>query len=430
MTHPESIEEVERIAGPGSVQWARPPTSPAFLGARSGPAAREVLGLPSEGKVVVVSGGGWGVGKLETAIRASLAVEDTTVVCLCGHNDELMQRLESTFSSESRVRLLGFTDQMGEVLAAANALVHSTAGLTVLEAIIRGCPVISFGFSAGHVGVNNKALERFGLAHVARSEAELVSTLRAALKQHPEADLRFAERPSAASLLLKSRPRIRPLPLWRLRLGRSVAAAAATILTVTMVFASDDSYTLIARALDLPPMTNVTTEKKQVALVVDAPAPVVPVVARGLAARHLHASFALNRSASPQTITTLRQLGDEPIPKLAPGGPVRWLGTVGQLKHTARALGIAGHFFYAVPGTGFTFGQYVLGHVDGATPVAAAANYGAGQQPPKGLDKGDIVKLVAAGGGHEWRQAVRSLTGELNDSGLAAVPVTALVAGG
>ena len=26
VTHPESIEEVERIAGPASVEWARPPT--------------------------------------------------------------------------------------------------------------------------------------------------------------------------------------------------------------------------------------------------------------------------------------------------------------------------------------------------------------------------------------------------------------------
>src|SRR5262249_52705842 len=31
VTHPESIEEVERLVGPGSVEWMRPPISPEFL---------------------------------------------------------------------------------------------------------------------------------------------------------------------------------------------------------------------------------------------------------------------------------------------------------------------------------------------------------------------------------------------------------------
>ena len=41
ITHPESAEEVEKIAGPGSVRWAKPPTSPAFLAARSRAEARK-----------------------------------------------------------------------------------------------------------------------------------------------------------------------------------------------------------------------------------------------------------------------------------------------------------------------------------------------------------------------------------------------------
>ena len=64
---------------------------------------------------------------------------------------------------------MGFTDRMGDVLAAADVLVHSSAGLTVLEAIIRGCPVVSYGFGYGHVRASNAALERFGLAQVART---------------------------------------------------------------------------------------------------------------------------------------------------------------------------------------------------------------------------------------------------------------------
>ena len=42
ITHPESAEEVEKIAGPGSVRWAKPPTSPAFLAARSREEAEQI----------------------------------------------------------------------------------------------------------------------------------------------------------------------------------------------------------------------------------------------------------------------------------------------------------------------------------------------------------------------------------------------------
>ena len=74
---------------------------------------------------------------------------------------------------------MGFTDRMGDVLAAADALIHSSAGLTVLEAIIRGCPVISYGFGYGHVRESNAALERFGLAQVARNEKRARARARA-----------------------------------------------------------------------------------------------------------------------------------------------------------------------------------------------------------------------------------------------------------
>src|SRR5947199_1011499 len=96
VTHPESVEEVEGIAGPGSARWAKPPTSPAFLAARSMADARRALGLPAEGKVIAVSGGGWGVGDLVGATRAALRVPDATVLCLCGRNDKLRARVAKT----------------------------------------------------------------------------------------------------------------------------------------------------------------------------------------------------------------------------------------------------------------------------------------------------------------------------------------------
>jgi hypothetical protein len=142
----------------------------------------------------------------------------------------------------------------------------------------------------------------------------------------------------------------------------------------------------------------------------------------------MRASFALDASTSAQTVSDLAALGDDPMPKLRPGGPVRWLGTTGQLKHTARDLGLPKHFFYAIPGKGFTLGQYVLGHVGGATAVSPTARFGGGANPPS-LDKGDIIELVANQNQPGWLGAVDSLVGKLRDRGLEAVPVATLVRG-
>jgi UDP-N-acetylglucosamine:LPS N-acetylglucosamine transferase len=98
---------------------------------------------------------------------------------------------------------MGFTDRMGDVLAAADALIHSTAGLTVLEAHVRGCPTISYGWGRAHIRANNEAFVRFQLAQVARDRAALGPALRAALARRGPPDLSFAALPSAASLVLQ-----------------------------------------------------------------------------------------------------------------------------------------------------------------------------------------------------------------------------------
>src|SRR6201995_6111562 len=55
VTHPESIEEVERLVGPGRVEWARPPISPTFLMPRSRRDARAALGVAPHPRLVLVS---------------------------------------------------------------------------------------------------------------------------------------------------------------------------------------------------------------------------------------------------------------------------------------------------------------------------------------------------------------------------------------
>ena len=116
---------------------------------------------------MIVSGGGWAVGDLEGAAEEALRGRR--------HDRGLPLRAQRR-APRARWRALrrraagaleGFTERMPDWFAAADVLVHSTAGLTVLEAIMRGCGVVSYGWGRGHVRVNNEAFVRFGLAEVA-----------------------------------------------------------------------------------------------------------------------------------------------------------------------------------------------------------------------------------------------------------------------
>jgi UDP-glucose 4-epimerase len=253
VTHPESIEEVERLVGPGSVEWARPPIAREFLMPRTRRDAREALDVPAHARMVLVSGGGWGIGDLEGAIESALAGNDTLVVCITGRNEGVRERLEQRFEGNEQVRIIGFTEQMSDWMAAADAMIHATAGLTVLEAHIRGCPVVSYGFSAGHLRANNAAFERFGLAEVARSEHELESVLRHVTRERQSPDSSFASLPSIASRALTVRPRVKPQPVWRLRFER--VAAVVTLAAVAVIL----MLSVVKRESPLKPLKPVTS---------------------------------------------------------------------------------------------------------------------------------------------------------------------------
>src|SRR4029077_19014039 len=234
-------------------EWMRPPISPDFLMPRTRAGARRALDVPAHARVVLVSGGGWGIGDLEGAIDTALSGEDTLVVCITGRNETAREKLEQRFGDSERVRVLGFTEQMSDWMGAADPMVHSTAGLTVLEAHIRGCPVVSYGFSAGHLRANNAAFERFGLAEVARSDHELESVLRHVTRERQSPDSSFASLPSIASRALSVRPQVRQQPVWRLRMERAAAAVSLTAVLVVMVFAAvkrEAPYKVISNPLN------------------------------------------------------------------------------------------------------------------------------------------------------------------------------------
>jgi UDP-glucose 4-epimerase len=194
-------------------------------------------------------------------------------------------------------------------------------------------------------------------------------------------------------------------------------------------FASDDGLAVIAWAFpSAKPVHSVETKAPEVGLIVDAPPSQAADVAETLSGDGGHATIALTAPASSATVGMVHGAGSDVMPRLKPGGPVRWIGTRGQLTKTARGLGLHGHFYYAAPGHGFTLAQEVLGKTTGATPITGAVKLKAGGRLGT-LERGDLVEL-SVDGGRDWRPWLSSLVAQMRAQGLRPTSATTMVRAG
>jgi UDP-N-acetylglucosamine:LPS N-acetylglucosamine transferase len=202
LSWPEAVAEVDRIAGPGRAVPVRPLVDDRFLAPPPRSEARATLGLPVEPPVILVSGGGWGLGDLAGAAQTALdTVASATVVCLSGRSDAMRRDLEPRFAG--RVRVLGFTDLMPELMSAADVLVHTTGGTTALEARLVGCPLINFGTGVAHVRTHARALAQRGLAEWAPDRARLGPAIERALAARRPEPLDTSGLADAAELIVE-----------------------------------------------------------------------------------------------------------------------------------------------------------------------------------------------------------------------------------
>jgi len=171
--------DVARVAGcqdKVAVVAARPPVRQAFLGAPNRAAARSLFALPHDRTIALVSGGGWGVGNIEEVVEHLVATSDLYVLVTCGSNERLRQNVSRRYR-EGRVRALPFCDDMPGLFAASDVLIQTGAGLTCLEAIVHGLPVILCNVLPGHGVRSAAALEEEGMVCWARTHAELTAAV-------------------------------------------------------------------------------------------------------------------------------------------------------------------------------------------------------------------------------------------------------------
>ena len=365
---PSCVGPVERIAGLGSARLVRPLVAPAFFRPLSRTTARERLGLSRSGRVVLVSGGGWGFGDMMGAIRAALTLSDTTVVCVTGRNSVAQSELQEMFSDCSRVIVLGFTCQMNELMAASDVVVHATAGVTYLEAVARNRPVVAYKAPFGHPAIIAAALAKQGRQQKVDQEADLPAAL---LHAFDRGQPTSAVSPplSAATTVLMAGQRVRPLSRRRVWVRRLAAATILVALLGGVSFFSDDSYPVLARALKLPSASFVSSSSRSVGLVIQANPDVLSPALVELARYGDRASFAYHGGWSSDAMRALQQSGNGVLSTLGSGSFVGWVHTRRALAEQAAALGVSRPTVYLPPREGFTLGQYVLAREKGALPL-------------------------------------------------------------
>jgi UDP-N-acetylglucosamine:LPS N-acetylglucosamine transferase len=430
----ESIDSVERIAGRGSVQLVSPLISADFLRPRSSAQARMALGLPEKGRVVVVSGGGWGVGDIAGAVREFTNVpEVSAIVCLAGRNGHLAERLQRAFATDSRVHVYGFTDRMPEILAAADVLVHSTGGVTCLEAMAAGTPVVSYGLPVGHARINTQAMAALDLLRLANDTDELREQVRASFSESPSANgAAPPPRPreqgsSPVEAVLGAPRRVRPIPRWQLRAVAAAVWIALLIVAGSWMMSTDEVTSVAAGVLDVHELAHVDTHEPVVGLVVHAPSPQLPMVAARLAQAGTHVTLADDAAVpSRARISRVRSLGDELLPEVPASAALRWLRTRGTLGSQARALGLHRGFFYLRPRGGLSVGQLILARTAGATPVKGAIRISATRGLPARQPRAGDVVVVELDGSGASLAGLERIVGTLSSEGLRPEPLGSL----
>lgn len=409
----ESIAAVERIAGEGSAQLVRPLISAEFLDPRSPLEARCALGLPQEGRMVVVSGGGWGVGDIEGAVHALCELpEVASIVCLAGRNEQLGERLRTAFASEPRISVYGFTDRMPDLLSAADVLVHATGGVTCLEARATGTPVVSYGLPVGHARLNTRAMADLDLLRLANGTEELVAHVRAAFSESDDAahvgngasadDVLSAGDGGAADVVLDPPRRVRALPFWRTAVVTALAQLALLMGVGVWILSTDEVGALASVILKVQPLAQVRTNRQDVGMIVRTPLQDMTQVAGALAARGIHVSFADDgQMLGPRLVARMDALGDQVVPQVtASKALLHWIHTPDMLGDQARALGLRRDYYFLQPPGGLTVGQLLLARSTDAKPVCGAVRISArGSWPQASVRAGDVLVVSADGSG-------------------------------
>jgi processive 1,2-diacylglycerol beta-glucosyltransferase len=123
-------------------------------------------GLSGNRPIVLQLSGGFGVGPIEQLFNAILNVDvPLEIVAVAGKNVKVKEKLAKLdVPDRHKVHVLGFTDQIDELMACADLVVSKPGGLTTSETLARGCAMAIVNPIPGQESRNSDFLLENGAA--------------------------------------------------------------------------------------------------------------------------------------------------------------------------------------------------------------------------------------------------------------------------
>ncbi len=141
------------------------PIHPVFCEPKDRAACLARHGLAGDRPIVLQLAGGFGVGPIEQIYRALLQVErPLDIVVVTGRNEQAKRQLSVIGNSHHRSSILGFTDQIDELMAVADVVLSKPGGLTTSETIARGAAMVVVNPIPGQESRNSDFLLENGAA--------------------------------------------------------------------------------------------------------------------------------------------------------------------------------------------------------------------------------------------------------------------------
>jgi 1,2-diacylglycerol 3-beta-galactosyltransferase len=141
---------------------------------------RERLGLPQHTTIALLMAGGEGGGKLyQTALALARSGLLLHLVVVCGRNAALQRRFEELAPSlPTPMTVLGFRDDVPELMRAADLLVSKAGPGAIAEASIAELPVVIYDYIPGQERGNLQYVRNNGIGLVALSTPDVVACVR------------------------------------------------------------------------------------------------------------------------------------------------------------------------------------------------------------------------------------------------------------